>query len=567
MGNISGTQSSKLKTDWSTTTSSTFKFKKVKPTDFKPKYIGEDDVYNDFYDKCLGSIITKTDTSLMLKKIINNNFLSTIDYAYSYHIPIVFRPDDLWIAIVSAFGAFVNNNAESMRNVFVDHEGKKTLKIYVNDTIELDNYKTPESWSPIFEKFNMLINENVKNDICSWITPSFTTTTQLDKDVCNIILMNTLKKYFGYELEALCGLSSVTLEGTLDDWIALREKVKFMQSFESDILNKWTELLVGVLDQFVNAYQHKIDETFWQSIFSCKCYGSGSVKYGGWMLVFSPFDNNGKYYLNDIETIRKTNCYANIKKQHIVDYIASVPITISDGYNERSMTLCGGIIGTQYDNNTIRTKTGWTIITNVTLESFLNYCNSSINKITTDEIKRLEQLIKISCDIISDKYTDIKFYGVFEYCHELMKIWKNNTMISDEEFTTLITSKNIMDNINKYNTSFQSSDFVVNVDNITKTCKRQSFWCYPEDAERFDQLIVIAYGYIKKYNLKQDGIHMLSYNVHNWWIDNMNITDEEFIKLLTDDEFVESLTYRDSQSGMSFEAREIMNITEKMKKI
>ncbi|CAF1294235.1 unnamed protein product [Rotaria sordida] len=49
--------------------------------------------------------------------------------AYNSHEDIVLSPDDVWLVITIYFAKYVNENAEKLRHLFVDHEGKVKLTI------------------------------------------------------------------------------------------------------------------------------------------------------------------------------------------------------------------------------------------------------------------------------------------------------------------------------------------------------------------------------------------------------------------------------------------------------
>jgi hypothetical protein len=57
--------------------------------------------------------------------------------------------------------------------------------------------------------------------------------------------MDTMQKYFKYELGAGCGISKIKLLGTLEDWIKLKENTEKIREFE---LNWWIDKLMPVLD-------------------------------------------------------------------------------------------------------------------------------------------------------------------------------------------------------------------------------------------------------------------------------------------------------------------------------
>ena len=80
------------------------------------------------------------------------------------------------------------------------------------------------------QEMGRLLEKNVVDpELREWIIPDFLTTTRDDRVVASVLMMGTLQKYFSYTFSIACGLPSVTLLGTEEDWenILLRvEKLK-----------------------------------------------------------------------------------------------------------------------------------------------------------------------------------------------------------------------------------------------------------------------------------------------------------------------------------------------------
>ena len=47
--------------------------------------------------------------------------------AYNSHEDIILSPDDIWLMICIYFCQYVNENAEQLRHLFVEHEERKQL--------------------------------------------------------------------------------------------------------------------------------------------------------------------------------------------------------------------------------------------------------------------------------------------------------------------------------------------------------------------------------------------------------------------------------------------------------
>ena len=292
----------------------------------------------------------------------SNGMVRTLMAAYSSHAPLVLRPDDLWVAIVSAFGYYVNTHADVMRRTFVDHDGKKEVIVTLDVVVD---------WPEAIERMTQEIDRCVKGDVLAWIAPDFTTTTPDDRIVARIVMLSAMQKYFDISFEYGCGLSRVTLLGTLQDWTHLREKAALIKTFGSRALDAWSDLLLPVLDRFLDAYQGRVDPEFWQRVASRKFRGSGGqCLFRGWCLVFAPFDARGKYQLNSASAVSLTNTYGNVDDGNLVNYAGSVQAEIRE---QRSSTrqriwLCGGVLGATrcMRDGSVGTSIGWAVITAAT---------------------------------------------------------------------------------------------------------------------------------------------------------------------------------------------------------
>ena len=98
------------------------------------------------------------------------------------------------------------------------------------------------------------IGKDVKDpSITEWLSPDFSTTTDTDRVASAISVMATMQAYFEFKFSICCGLPSVTLLGTEEDWQKLLTKAKRLSEFDLDDghLTKWQSLLLPVLEEFV----------------------------------------------------------------------------------------------------------------------------------------------------------------------------------------------------------------------------------------------------------------------------------------------------------------------------
>lgn len=209
------------------------------------------------------------DCSFKNKSLVDggeNPFFSMVCLAYAEHRPIVLSPDIMWILICNGFSQFVNNDPDKFRDYLVSHEGKKRLEIRTN---------LETTTAQKVEMFAALIGENTKDDLNELLTCNFSTTGMVERMTSQITLMDAVKPYFEYvERMAGCGIPSVTLEGTPDDWKLLRKKTRELGNYG---VKEWTDRLDPILKEFVAASEGKPNVEFWSG---CGDYGASA---GDWL--------------------------------------------------------------------------------------------------------------------------------------------------------------------------------------------------------------------------------------------------------------------------------------------
>jgi hypothetical protein len=221
-----------------------------------------------------------------------NGFVTTLCTAYNQHYHLTIRPDDVWLAILIQFACYLEKNAEELRHLFVEHKGKK--KLTVRSAGSLRNAPYDKMCLAMTEQ----IAENLKDaTVKEWAIPDFSTSTWTDKVVGSVALMATMKQYFAYRWELCCGLSNVTLSGTVADWEQIEKKVARLLEFDNQAnhMKKWVDLLAPVCAQFTAAVKGNPDLEWWKRICSHHGNGSGPRYLSGWLTTFCAFSENGTW--------------------------------------------------------------------------------------------------------------------------------------------------------------------------------------------------------------------------------------------------------------------------------
>ena len=135
------------------------------------------------------------------------------------------------------------------------------------------------SWDDFLENMRLQMGKNVKNDVVDLLSANFSTTSKVESLLSCLATMDTFKQYFEYHcMITMCGIRNVHFMGTLDDWKLLRHKTEQLQNFSTSKKDSFASYIEGVLpiiDQFIQTYEGKIDNKFWNKVMDIKHYGGG----------------------------------------------------------------------------------------------------------------------------------------------------------------------------------------------------------------------------------------------------------------------------------------------------
>ncbi|WP_438015431.1 DUF4419 domain-containing protein [Sorangium sp. So ce315] len=180
----------------------------------------------------------------------------------------------------------------------------------------------------------------------------FSTTGPCERAASEIALLDAMNGYFEYTLSSLCGIPAITLEGTAEDYRSIRRRVQALSEYE---LSWWTEALLPIVDQFIEAIEGRIDVAFWRSIFK-RHEESGGPFITGWINAFFPYlERNGALHVN-----RAVDAMA---EQHVPSGLSVVPFTWIDRARQHRMEFLAGFMGISQDEDTLalRPAIGWAV--------------------------------------------------------------------------------------------------------------------------------------------------------------------------------------------------------------
>ena len=261
-----------------------------------------DDIYKYLLWKDYKSDVNTIDEIASQSKIIANSFgdrqiVGEYGYnpfffglceAYANHRPVVLSPDVIWVLISQGFANHINSNSRHFRNQIVDFDDRKELEIEVGGEPE----KT--DWYNVFESFYSGLSQDVKDNLAGTLLCDFSTSTKVDRLVSQATIMETVESYYDFiVIYLVCGIPSITLEGTVEDWERVKEKTLALEKYD---LGWWTDRLVPILDEFIAASKGNADIAFWKEMVHItkpgKCGDPRVID--GWITDLYPYDRDGK---------------------------------------------------------------------------------------------------------------------------------------------------------------------------------------------------------------------------------------------------------------------------------
>ena len=337
------------------------------------------------YEKAIKSIVKGAESYPTINKNIvqakMHAFVDAVGRAYSEHRPLVISPDMIWLLICQGFSKHVNSIPEQLRYQFVTHKGKKELIVDVTP-FDFKKGKSDNPYHLVFPQFAHQIKQHTLGELYDVITAPFSTTGIVEKAAFEITLMDAMKAYFKYELRFICGIPSITLEGTVEDWLAVLFRAKKLAKYQ---LKWWIDALIPILEEFVKTRQGNVNLSFWNNIYnyhvpkgkwSLRCPPPPKPYVNGWIIKFFPILPNGlkNIYLKEnknLLTVLKENDLEiddfpnGLEINEFTTGISKTEFIWNDLVrNEKyDMELLAGFIGIRQDKATkaLRPEIGWAV--------------------------------------------------------------------------------------------------------------------------------------------------------------------------------------------------------------
>ena len=283
--------------------------------------------------------------------------------AWVNHCPITITPNMIWQLILNVFIKYVDLNSESLREKFVNFEGKKTLKVFQIIKDEVNLIPNKEEWEKIIDNLIIKIGENTGKNILDEFILDFSTNDKNLLFVQKVSLMSMFKKYFEYKavLGITCGYPYINIEGTIKDWKLIKKK---LNDFKKYGLVDWIYSIDQIINEILNTKKGNINYDFWKNILF-EHFGEEMeaykpiikyIKFSGWLTKFFYFNNKGEEIAGKV-IIKYNEFYSFGEQDAPLSEFSITPLTVAFPNNkERRLKILSGIIGASQDPNTLCVK-------------------------------------------------------------------------------------------------------------------------------------------------------------------------------------------------------------------
>lgn len=215
----------------------------------------------------------------LLPPLDTHPLVAAVHVAYAEHRPLVLTPDAVWLTIAQGLAHHVRLEAETLRPLLVAHEGCRELAVH----------RLPsDDWHEIVGALAAGLREE-NAELHDLVVADFSTTGPIERLASEVVLADVLAPYHDYVVRTVCGIPSVTLEGTPEDWSRIRDRVASLERYG---LGFWIEHLLPICEQLVRSANHDVDVEFWRRIYKLrKAYGGEVIN--GWIAALFPYLKDG----------------------------------------------------------------------------------------------------------------------------------------------------------------------------------------------------------------------------------------------------------------------------------
>jgi hypothetical protein len=275
-------------------------------------------------------------------------------FAFQFHRSVQLSVVDIQLMINQSIAIAVNKSPEQYRKLLVSHDtGVKTLEVERNEWAFLKVHEC--NWPEVCDEFATKIASKMPSTLANAMLKDFSVSDSNSRVAACVAVMNTTSAFYKYDVMSMCGIRSIFLDGSVEDWHQLRLRIDAMQLKQFG-LQHYVPQLVQFVDQCVLLAQGKGNLDFWKSVYQFRSE-SGVNSFSGNIRMLSAFmTRNLDPYIFDSQT--KT------PMRDLPSGLGSASITWKQPAMSRVTELCmqAGFGQHADDGEVVKVTQGWRVI-------------------------------------------------------------------------------------------------------------------------------------------------------------------------------------------------------------
>lgn len=288
--------------------------------------------------------------------------------AFAQHYPLVLSPDIIWITIAQGIARHINLNPEKYRKKFVDFEGKQKIVVQRNDFLK----GSPENpWEEVFSEFGKKITDYIGKEKHNIFCSPFSTTNNIAQAAMDVSLMDAMQSYFDYCVRTCCGIPTVVLEGSGEDWNSVYDRCDKARKLLPDF-DWYLENTMNIVNKLGDAVRNTIDYAFFGNTYN-EGGGSGGPFISGWLMQLIPYlknyERSGKIVYSKPNPIVKDKSsgkhsfWSGVCNDSFPNSVSVVPFVWEYNGTNHKMEFVAGLVGSIWDEifKAIKPQIAWAI--------------------------------------------------------------------------------------------------------------------------------------------------------------------------------------------------------------
>lgn len=246
------------------------------------------------------------------------------------------NPDVIWQTIVGQVATHIKLNPSQYTHLFTE-----SLSGKVNIVVRDNELPTDNNWQRALGMFESPLRLAIGDELVSLLTPTFTTTAQIDRVASLVTLMDAASPFYNYTVASTCRIPLIRLEGDAIDWRQLYERTGLLAEKFTGLDAYFTDLLPVLHKIFKTVEDGRADNDFWDSIYKFRST-SGTDRITGWITSLMAFRHSPQG-----PVLRKSFNwrYDTLKTNEIPSLLSTITFAWQIGSNTLPMILVAGVLG------------------------------------------------------------------------------------------------------------------------------------------------------------------------------------------------------------------------------